>query len=101
MPTLEFMGLLSRISTGDHLEDDRVTYFRARELDLRFDRVIKVNTDGEVLETNHCEYRVRPRTARFLVGDEVGASRNVEQEQVSAVSDSLGALTRLALDNAV
>ena len=101
MPTLEFVGLLSRISTGDHLEDDRVTYFRARELDLRFDRVIKVNTDGEVLETNRCEYRVRPRTARFLVGEEVGASRNAEQEQVSAVSDSLGALTGLALDPAV
>jgi diacylglycerol kinase (ATP) len=69
MPTLEFVGLLNRISTGDHLEDERVTYFRARELDLRFDRPIKVNTDGEVLTADRCHYRVRPRTARFIVGD--------------------------------
>jgi diacylglycerol kinase (ATP) len=69
MPTLEFLGLLNRLSTGDHLEDERVTYFRARELDVRFDHAIKVNTDGEVLTADRCHYHVRPRTARFLVGD--------------------------------
>jgi len=101
MPTLEFVGLLNRVSTGDHLEDERVTYFRARELDLRFDHAIKVNTDGEVLVMDRCDYRVRPRTARFLIGDDVGVSRNAEQEKGSTVSDCLGMLCGLALDNAV
>ena len=67
MPTMEFVGLLNRVSTGDHLDDERVSYFRACELDLRFDHPIKVNMDGEVLTADRCHYRVRPRTARFLV----------------------------------
>jgi diacylglycerol kinase (ATP) len=67
MPTMEFVGLLNRVSTGDHLDDERVSYFRACELDLRFDHPIKVNMDGEVLTADCCHYRVRPRTARFLV----------------------------------
>jgi len=66
MPTLEFVGLLNRLSTGDHLQDERVSYFRARELTLRFDHAIKVNTDGEVLTADRCHYQLWPRTARFL-----------------------------------
>lgn len=69
MPTLEFVSLLSSVSGGDHIEDKRVNYFRTRELDMRFDRTIKVNTDGEVLETDRCRYRIMPRAARFLAGD--------------------------------
>ena len=69
MPTLEFVSLLTSVAGGDHIEDERVTYFRARELDIRFDRTVKVNTDGEVLETDHCRYRLLPRAARFLAGD--------------------------------
>jgi diacylglycerol kinase (ATP) len=69
MPTLEFVGLLGSVSGGDHIEDERVSYFRARELDLRFDRTIKVNTDGEVMEASECRYRVLPRAVRFLAGD--------------------------------
>jgi len=101
MPTLEFVGLLNRVSTGDHLEDERVTYFRARELDLRFDHAIKVNTDGEVLAMDRCDYRVWPRTARFLIGDYLGARQEAERVQDSTGSDQLGTLTGLALDNAV
>ena len=67
MPIMEFVALLNRVSTGDHLEDERVSYFRASELDLRFDHPIKVNTDGEALTADRCHYQVRPRTARFLV----------------------------------
>ena len=52
MPMLDFIGLLSSVSGGDHIEDERVSYFHARELELRFNRPIKVNTDGEVLETD-------------------------------------------------
>jgi diacylglycerol kinase (ATP) len=66
MPTLEFLTLLRRVSEGDHVDDDRVAYFRTRELELAFDRPIKVNTDGQVLEADRCCYRILPRAARFL-----------------------------------
>lgn len=69
MPVLEFIGLLTSVSAGEHLADERVSYFRARELELRFARTIKVNTDGEVLETDLCRYKIQTRAARFLAGD--------------------------------
>ena len=68
MPTVDFLGLLRRVSDGEHVEDHRVTYFQASALELVFDRAIKVNTDGQVLETNRCRYDVLPRAARFLNG---------------------------------
>ncbi len=37
MPTLEFVALLRRVSSGEHVEDDRVTYFRTQALELTFD----------------------------------------------------------------
>jgi diacylglycerol kinase (ATP) len=69
MSIIEFIGLLTRVSGGEHLTDERVSYFRARQLELSFARRIKVNTDGEVLETDHCRYNLQTRTARFLAGD--------------------------------
>jgi diacylglycerol kinase (ATP) len=66
MPTLEFVALLRRVSSGDHVADDRVSYFRARDVSLRFDRSVKVNTDGQVLEATECRYRVHPRRARVM-----------------------------------
>lgn len=66
MPTIEFIALLMRVSHGDHIGDERVTYFRAPELEFTFDRTIKVNTDGQVLDTDHCRYRILPRAVRFL-----------------------------------
>ena len=69
MPTLDFIGLLTSISSGEHTEDERVAYFRASELELHFNRTIKVNTDGEVLEADHCSYHILPRAARFLAGE--------------------------------
>jgi len=74
MPMLDFVNLLSSVSGGTHVEDPRVTYFHAREIDLHFDRTIKVNTDGEVLEAADCSYRILPRAARFLAGDAPYAS---------------------------
>ncbi|HZI17050.1 MAG TPA: diacylglycerol kinase family protein [Pyrinomonadaceae bacterium] len=69
MTTLDFIGLLSSVPGGSHIEDERVEYLRARALDIEFDREIKVNTDGEVMETRRCRYSVLPRAARFLAGD--------------------------------
>jgi len=70
MPLPEFVQLLSRVSVGEHVDDERVEYFCAREIRFDFDHSIKVNTDGEVLEATHCEYKVLPRAIRFLAGRE-------------------------------
>jgi len=67
MPTVEFVALLRRVSEGRHLDDERVEYFQAASLDMTFNRRIKINTDGQVLEASRCEYRLLPRAARFLV----------------------------------
>ena len=66
MPTVEFVALLRRVSTGDHVDDDRVRYFRAREVSFVFDRMVKVNTDGQVLESDRCDYHVLPHAVRIL-----------------------------------
>lgn len=68
MPTVDFLSLLKRVSDGEHVDDKRVIYFQASALELVFDRVIKVNTDGQVLETDRSVYDVLPRAARFLRG---------------------------------
>ena len=75
MPTLEFLALLARVSEGEHIDDGRVLYLRARELTLEFARTIKVNTDGEVLAANRCLYHIQTRAARFLAGDAPFVSR--------------------------
>ena len=63
----EFVTLLRRMSNGEHLDDPRVTYRQFREGELAFDRVIKVNTDGEARQAERCRYRVMPGAARFFV----------------------------------
>ena len=67
MPALEFVALLSRVSSGDHVDDDRVAYFRTQALELVFDRAIRINTDGQVLEAARCRYDVLPGAARVLM----------------------------------
>jgi len=67
MPTVEFLALLRRVSDGDHLDDERVAYFRARSLELAFDRRIAINTDGEVREAERCRYDVLPGALRVLL----------------------------------
>lgn len=66
MPMMEFVALLRRVSSGDHIADERVSYFRASQIELTFDRTVKVNTDGQVLDASRCDYRVEPRTVRLL-----------------------------------
>jgi diacylglycerol kinase (ATP) len=68
MPTLDFLGLLRRVSNGEHVTDDRVSYFRSGDARFVFDRTIKVNTDGQVLETTRCSYTVFPRAVRVIGG---------------------------------
>lgn len=66
MPLTDFVALLRLVSKGDHVDDERVRYFRATRIDLAFDREVKVNTDGQVLDATHCEYRVLPRAVRLV-----------------------------------
>jgi len=74
MPTLEFVALLRQVARGEHLDDPRVSYFRTRDLRLQFDRAIKVNTDGQVLDAASCHYTILPRAARFIVPRPPGTS---------------------------
>jgi diacylglycerol kinase (ATP) len=68
MSMLEFVRVLQAIAAGEHLHDERVRHFRASAFDLEFDRVVRVNTDGELLQARSCAYRMRPRVARFFCG---------------------------------
>ena len=76
MPTLEFVALLRRVSSGDHVDDDRVTYFRTQALELAFGRAIRINTDGQVLEADRCRYEVLPGAARVLMPAPRGRRRS-------------------------
>ena len=67
MPMLDFIALLRRVSDGEHVTDSRVRYYRTAEAVLTFDRRIKVNTDGQVLEAQQCRYRILPRALRVLM----------------------------------
>ena len=74
MPALEFVALLRRVSSGDHVDDDRVAYFRTQALELVFDRAIRLNTDGQVLEAHRCRYEVLPGAARVLMPRAAGTT---------------------------
>jgi diacylglycerol kinase (ATP) len=64
--TAEFVALLRRITSGEHVDDPLVTFRRAATLEIAFARTIPVNTDGEVLERQRCHYRVLPGALRVL-----------------------------------
>lgn len=68
MPILEFIALLRKFADGSQVEDDRVRYFRVRDMTMTFDRPVKVNTDGELLDATVCRYGVMPGAARFFAG---------------------------------
>jgi diacylglycerol kinase (ATP) len=69
MSSLEFVALARKVAAGDHVNDPRVRYLQASHISLTFDRLVKVNTDGEALEATSCEYRVRPAATQFLCGE--------------------------------
>jgi diacylglycerol kinase (ATP) len=79
MPTLEFVALLRSVADGGHLDDPRVRYLQVSRAMMQFDRRILVNTDGEVLETDRCEYEVLPRAVRFFTA--VRAPRSATENQ--------------------
>ena len=64
--TLDFLALLPRLSSGEHVDDEDVAYFRTREVTMTFARTIKINTDGEVLEAARCHYAMRPGAVRMV-----------------------------------
>lgn len=83
MKTLEMVGLLRKVARGEHVEDERVTYFQTPEVELRSPRPFKVNTDGEVLVSDVCRYTVLPRAARFFAGEMPFAVESVPREQTA------------------
>jgi diacylglycerol kinase (ATP) len=74
MPILDFVRVLQAIAAGEHLGDERVRHFRSAAFDLEFDRAVRVNTDGELLQAASCQYRVQPRFMRFFCGPHPFAS---------------------------
>lgn len=68
MPALEFVALLSRVASGDHLHDERVVYLQSESVEFEFDTPVLVNTDGEVLRESVCRYRVIRKATQFVAG---------------------------------
>ena len=64
--TMDFLTLLPRLSSGDHVDDEDVAYFRTREVSMTFSRPIRINTDGEVFEASRCRYRMHAGAVRML-----------------------------------
>ena len=69
MSALEFVRLARKVAGGDHVNDPRVVYMQSASAVIELEREIRVNTDGEVFEGRRCEDRVRPKAARFFVGE--------------------------------
>jgi diacylglycerol kinase (ATP) len=61
----DFLAVLRQVPGGDHVQDARVSYVRAPAIELSFDRRIKINTDGQVLESDRATYSLAGR-ARIL-----------------------------------
>jgi diacylglycerol kinase (ATP) len=68
MSLLEFVATLQRLAASGEPGRADVRHFRSAAFDLVFDRIARVNVDGEVLETERCSYRVRSLGARFFCG---------------------------------
>jgi diacylglycerol kinase (ATP) len=68
MSMLDFIAVLQRIASGAACDHADVLHFRSSSFDLEFDRTVRVNTDGELLEADACRYHVRHAGARFFCG---------------------------------
>ncbi len=76
MSLTDFLAVLRQVPGGDHVQDARVTYVRAPAIELRFDRRIKINTDGQVLESDRATYSLAGR-ARVLAPPPPSSSSSV------------------------
>lgn len=65
-PPFEFAALLAKLAEGKHVDDPHVLWLRARRLELFFDRMTKINADGESFEARAATYSVLPRALRVL-----------------------------------
>jgi diacylglycerol kinase (ATP) len=84
LPTVEFLRVLQRIGAGDRNGHPDLRHFRTSALDMTFDRVVRINTDGEVLTARAAQYRTDPRAARFFCGESPranGAPRILERDE--------------------
>jgi diacylglycerol kinase (ATP) len=69
----DFLAVVRQVPSGNHVQDARVSYVRAPEVVLTFNRLIKINTDGQVLETDRAAYALAGR-ARVLAPPASAAS---------------------------
>jgi diacylglycerol kinase family enzyme len=69
LPGIEFLRVLQRVGAGDRHPHPDLQRFRAAAFDVTFDRVVRINTDGEVLSAREARYQMLPRAARFFCGE--------------------------------
>ncbi|HEU4538891.1 MAG TPA: diacylglycerol kinase family protein [Polyangiaceae bacterium] len=65
-PAFEFAALLAKLAEGKHVDDPHVVWLRANRLELFFDRMTKINADGEAFEARAASYGVLPGALRVL-----------------------------------
>ena len=70
MSMLEFVGVLQRLAAGSDVGNQGIQRFKASSFDLEFSRRVRVNTDGELFETERCAYRVKRAAAVFFCGSQ-------------------------------
>lgn len=71
-PPARLVAVAFKMVAGGHLQDERVTFRRARAVRLRCDHVMPFTLDGEPLSSDDIEFRVLPGVLRVVVaaGDE-------------------------------
>ncbi|CAN5714327.1 lipid kinase YegS [soil metagenome] len=64
---LDFLSLLPDLRVGTHLEGPDVSYFHARTVEVRSDRTVPVNADGESIDGSVFTYDVLDRPLTVMV----------------------------------
>lgn len=83
-PPFEFAALLAKLAEGKHVDDPHVLWLRATRLELFFDRMTKINADGESFEARAASYSVLPRALRVLAPRAARAPLALEALAMSA-----------------
>ncbi|PKM81262.1 MAG: hypothetical protein CVU89_09595 [Firmicutes bacterium HGW-Firmicutes-14] len=63
---MEFMPLFLQIQTGEHINNEKVTYFRAGELTIECDTKIATDLDGEEDPGFPLQIKCLPRKLKIL-----------------------------------